>query len=258
MHTRFSADGQAAMQEMCDAALAKGLSEICFTEHVDWIPWDETRDYFRASAYVPAAQQCISEYAGRLVVRMGLEISEPHLMAQEIRDLLNAWPFDFVIGSAHWIDQTGLFMSDLYQSYSVEHVEREYFQRVYELVQSGDFDSLGHLDLVRRYRPKALGAFRSLEHEDIIRAILRTLIARDRAFEINTSPLRRGLEATCPDLTVLRWYRELGGEKLTIGSDAHRPDQVGTGFDTARAMLHEAGFTRVVRFERRVPQWVSI
>jgi histidinol-phosphatase (PHP family) len=246
------------MEEMCDAALARGLSEICFTEHVDWLPWDETREHFCASAYVPAAQQCISAYAGRLTVRMGLEISEPHLVAQELQGLFDAWPFDFVLGSVHWIDQTGLFLSDLYQSHPVEHVEREYFQRVFELVQSGDFDSLGHLDLVRRYRPKALGAFSSLEHADMIRAILRTLIERDRAFEINTSPLRRGLDATCPDLTVLRWYRELGGEKLTIGSDAHRPDQVGAGFDLARAMLREAGFARIVRFERRVPQWLAI
>ena len=112
--------------------------------------------------------------------------------------------------------------------------------------EQGEFDSLGHLDLVRRYRPKELGPFDTMAHAEVIRAILGTLVQRDKAFEINTSPLRRGLDATCPDLTVLRWYKELGGEKLTIGSDAHRPDQVGTGFEVALDMLRAAGFSRIV------------
>jgi histidinol-phosphatase (PHP family) len=258
LHTHFSADSQASVPDMCEAAIGRGLTEICLTEHVDWIPWDETREHFNASAYVSAAQRCQSEYAGRLSVRIGLEASEPHLVAGEIKALLEAWPFDFVLGSAHWIDQSGIYLTEIYRTHPIEHVEREYFQRVLELSEQGEFDSLGHLDLVRRYRPKELGPFDTMVHADIIRAILRTLVERDKAFEINTSPLRRGLDSTCPDLTVLRWYKELGGEKLTIGSDAHRPDQVGTGFDVALDMLKAAGFQRICAFSRRQPQWVSV
>lgn len=255
MHTHFSADGQATIASMCEAALQRGLQEICLTEHVDWIPWDETREHFNPSAYVPAAQQCRFDYSGRISVRIGLEISEPHLVAGEIKALLDAWPFDFVLGSAHWIDQSGVYLSDIYRAHSIEHVEREYFLRVLELAEQGDFDSLGHLDLVRRYRPKDLGPFETMAHADIIRAILRTLVHRGKAFEINTSPLRRGLDSTCPDLTVLHWYKELGGELLTVGSDAHRPEQVGTGFDVAMDMLRSAGFSRIARFTQRHPEW---
>lgn len=258
MHTLFSADGQATLEDMCQAAIQCGLEEICFTEHVDWVPWDETREHFQPAAYVPAAQACRAAFSGRLSVRIGVEISEPHLAAGEIKALLAAWPFDFVLGSAHWIDQSGIYMSDVYGKYSAGHVEGEYFQRVLELAEQGDFDSLGHLDVVRRYRPKELGPFDTRAHSEIIRAILRTLIRRDKAFEINTSPLRRGLDATCPDLTVLRWYKELGGEKLTVGSDAHRPDQVGTGFEVARDMLQTAGFSRIARYEKRRAEWVPL
>jgi histidinol-phosphatase (PHP family) len=258
MHTHFSADGQASPAEMCEAALRAGLREICFTEHVDWVPWDESREFFQPVAYVPAALRCRAAYAGRLRVGLGLEVSEPHLVAEPLQAVLAAWPFDFVLGSAHWIDRSGTCFSDVYRTHSIEHVEREYFQRVLELVETGDFDSLGHLDLVRRYRPKALGPFDTMAHAEVIRTILRVLVRRERAFEINTSPLRRGLDATCPDLTVLRWYKELGGERLTIGSDAHRPEQVGTGFAVARDMLRAAGFERIVRFEERRPQWVSL
>lgn len=258
MHTLFSADGQAAIGEMCEAAIQRGLQEVCLTEHVDWLPWDETRDYFNPSAYVPAALQSRADFAGRLSIRIGLEISEPHLMPAEVKALLEAWPFDFVLGSAHWIDQSGTFMTELYQVHSVEHVEREYFLRVLELAQQGDFDSVGHLDLVRRYRPKELGPFDTWTHAEVIRAILQTLVQRDKAFEINTSPLRRGCDATCPDLTVLRWYKELGGEKVTVGSDAHRPEQIATGFEVAADMLRAAGFHRLVRFNRRVPEWTPL
>jgi histidinol-phosphatase (PHP family) len=255
MHTHFSADGQASPGDMCEAALQCGLQEVCFTEHVDWLPWDETRAHFTPAAYVPAALQCRAEYAGRLAVRIGLEISEPHLVAREVQALLAAWPFDFVLGSAHWIDQSGVYLPDCYRLHPVDHVEREYFLRVLELAEQGEFDSLGHLDLVRRYRPKELGPFDTRVHAEVIRAILSTLVRRDKAFEINTSPLRRGLDSTCPDLTVLRWYRELGGEKVTIGSDAHRPDQVGTGFEVAADMLRSAGFSRLVTYAQRRPEW---
>jgi len=258
MHTRHSADGQAGPAEMCAAALRAGLREICFTEHVDWIPWDETRDFFKPAAYVAEALRCREEFADRLQVRVGLEVSEPHLVAADLETLLTSWPFDFVLGSAHWIDQSGTCLSDVYRIHSIEHVEREYFLRVLELVEAGEFDSLGHLDVVKRYRPRDLGPFAAGPHEEIIRTILRSLVRRDKAFEINTSPLRRGLDTTCPDLAVLRWYQELGGEKLTIGSDAHRPEQVGTGFEVALDMLRTAGFSRIVAFERRQPRWVSL
>jgi histidinol-phosphatase (PHP family) len=258
MHTRFSADGQASLADMCAAALQCGLREVCFTEHVDWAPWEAAEAHFNPAAYVSAAQHCQSEFADRLSVRIGLELGEPHLAADRIKDLLEAWPFDFLLGSAHWIDQSGIYMSDVYQVHAPEHVEREYFLRVLELAEAGEFDSLGHLDLVRRYRPKELGAFDTLAHAEAIRAILQTLVRRDKAFEINTSPLRRGLDATCPDLTVLRWYKELGGEKLTVGSDAHRPDQVGTGFEVALDLMRSAGFSRLVRFTERRPEWVPL
>lgn len=258
MHTRFSADSQANLEDMCEAALLCGLQEVCFTEHVDRVPWEATRGHFDAAAYVPAAERCRADYAGRLTVRIGLEIGEPHLAVEATKALLEAWPFDFVLGSAHWIDQSGLPLTQVYQTHSIEHVEGEYFQRVLELVTQGEFDSLGHLDLVRRYRPQELGPFDTLAHAEVIRTILKTLVQRDKAFEINTSPLRRGLASTCPDVTVLRWYKELGGEKVTVGSDSHRPEQVGTGFEVALDMLRSAGFSRIVRFARRRPEWVPV
>lgn len=258
MHTRFSADSVASVADMCEAALRQGLREVCFTEHVDLSPWEETRGFFKPDAYVTEVRRCQEVYKGRLTIRMGIEAGEPQLVREELAELLSAWPFDFVLGSAHWIDRGGAFFSEVYRVHPADHVEREYFQRVLELAKDGDFDSLGHLDLVRRYRPEALGPFDPSGHEDAIREILRIIVRRGKAIEINTSPLRKGLGATCPDLTVLRWYKELGGEQVTVGSDSHGPEQVGTGFEVALGMLHAAGFDRITTFADRHPHWVSV
>ena len=163
-----------------------------------------------------------------------------------------------MLGSAHWIDQIEPALSEFYQRQPPEQVEQDYLTRVLELAQAGEFDSLGHLDLIKRYRPLSMGTFDPLPYADLIRAILRAIVQRDRAIEINTSPLRKGLPAPCPDLTVLRWYRELGGEKLTVGSDAHCARDVGADISTALELARAAGFGRIVTFERRKVEWVRL
>jgi histidinol-phosphatase (PHP family) len=243
---------------MCQAALDKGLQEICFTDHVDLMPWDDTRGYFKPEAYMAEIERCRAEFAGRLTIRAGIEAGETHLAAAEIQALLAAWPFDFVLGSAHWTAQNGLALSQLYQVYPPEKVERDYLAWVLDLAKAGDFDSLGHLDLIKRYRPHELGPFDTLAYADLICAILQAIVRRDKAIEINTSPLRKGYNTTCPDLTVLRWYKELGGEKLTFGSDAHHTEYIDLGLEAAGELARAAGFTRLATFERRQPRWIPL
>lgn len=257
VHTHFSVDGQDGPAAMCQAAVQRGLPEICFTEHVDRVAWDETRAFFKPGDYLAEIERCRARWAGSLSIRAGIEAGETHLVAGEVGALLAAWPFDFVLGSVHWT-KSKILLSEIYEAEPAETLERDYLTWVLDLAEQGDLDSLGHLDLVRRYRPTRLGPFDPLAHADVIRAILRAIVRRDKAIEINTSPLRKGLASPCPDLTVLRWYKELGGEKLTLGSDAHRAGDVGAGFDVAADLARAAGFERVVAFERRQPRWVPL
>ncbi len=258
VHTQFSCDAHDTMAAMCRAAIQRGLKEICFTDHVDMVSWDQTRGYFRPGEYMAQVEQCRTEFSGRLIIRAGIEAGETHLVAPELGALLAAWPFDFVLGSVHWTMENGALLSNIYQLEQPQDIERDYLTWVLDLAEHGEMDSLGHLDLIKRYRPAQLGPFDPLAYADLVRAILRAIVQRDKAIEINTSPLRTGLAATCPDLTVLRWYKELGGEKLTLGSDAHRAQDIGAGIDTAIALAREAGFARIVTFERRRPEWVML
>jgi len=142
------------------------------------------------------------------------------------------------------------FEPPLHQAYEA------YFRQVARLAAEGNFDVLGHLDLVKRDARKFGKAYDGPEpYAEMIRTALRSLVERGKGIEINTSPLRRGQPEPCPSLEVLRWYRELGGEILTFGSDAHTPDAIGSHFDVALEMARVAGFTRLATFERRQIHW---
>jgi len=272
IHTRFSCDSKAGMTEVCEAAIARGMREIAFTDHADFGP-DDPPGYFRPVEYLKSIEHCRDRYGNRLIIRAGVELGEPHIFREEAQTILAAGEFDFVIGSVHYavspspssdsVRADGLqcawkktfFEQPLHLAYEA------YFRQVVRLAAEGDFDVLGHLDLVKRDAQKFGKLYDGPEpYTDMIRTVLRTLVERGKGIEINTSPLYKdqGMSEPCPSLEILRWYREMGGEILTIGSDAHTPDKVGARFDVAYAMAQTAGFKRLATFERRQIRWNEI
>jgi histidinol-phosphatase (PHP family) len=134
-----------------------------------------------------------------------------------------------------------------------------YFRQVAHLAAEGEFDVLGHLDLVKRDAHKFGKPYDGPDpYAGLIRAALRSVVERGKGIEINTSALYKGYPEPCPSLEILRWYRDLGGEILTIGSDAHIPDHVGSCFEVALEMARATGFTRLARFEQRQILWQRI
>jgi len=261
IHTDFSCDSDAGMAAACEAAIARGLREIAITDHVDFGPTDPS-GYFRLADYLSAIERCRARYGDRLTIRAGAEMGEPHIFAREAAEVLATGDFDFVLGSAHYADGTGglqaawkepFFEQPLRQAYE------SYFRQVVRLAAEGDFDVLAHLDLVKRDARKFGKAYDGPEpYGDMIRTALRSLVERGKGLEINTSPLRRGQSEPCPVLEIVRWYRELGGEIITFGSDAHTPDNVGADFDVPLEMARAAGFTRLATFEKRQIKWIQI
>jgi histidinol-phosphatase (PHP family) len=248
------------MAAVCEAAIARGLHEIGITDHVDYGP-DDPPDYFRPVEYLAEIAQCRTRYGDRLTIRAGLEIGEPHIFVEETQAVLAAGEFDYVIGSAHYADgmqcewKADFFEQPLHQAYEA------YFRQVDKLAAEGDFDILGHIDLVKRDAAKFGKPYDGPEpYADIIRSALRSIIERGKGIEINTSPLYKGkgMAEPCPTMDILHWYREMGGEILTLGSDAHSPDKLGAHFDMALEMTRAAGFTRLARFERRQVSWLEI
>jgi len=259
IHTPFSCDGNYnEMAAACEAAVARDLREIAFTDHVDFGPADPP-GYFRPVAYLAEIERCRARYGDRLTIRAGVEVGEPHIFARAARAVLATGNFDFILGSAHYADGMQVAWKEPFFEQPLRQAYEAYFRQVVRLAAEGDFDVLGHLDLVKRDARKFGKVYDGPEpYADMIRTALRSLVERGKGLEINTSPLHMGQPEPCPSLQVLRWYRELGGEILTFGSDAHTADAIGSCFDAALEMARAAGFTRVATFERRQILWLEL
>lgn len=253
-HTSFSADSDAAMEDQCRAAIERGLTHIAFTEHEDYNPDDPTALYFRHADYWREIERCRGVFGDRLLVKGGIEISEPHRHKDKAARVLEAHPWDYVLGSLHWVDQKhNTYLPEYFTLFGDWRTSfRTYFRELAELAAEGDYDVLAHIDYPARYGGEVYGdAYDIAEFEDDVRAALREVIRRGKGIEINTSPWRKGLANPNPPAVAVRWYREMGGEILAIGTDSHRPKDTGTHFLEAAHIARAAGFSRVATFTRR-------
>ncbi len=247
LHCRFSTDSQAAPEAMCEAAIARGLTEICFTDHQDLGFDDPTWFRFDPDAYFTALQAVKAAYAGRLEVHIGMELGlvpDNPKLAREAEALARDYPWEFIIGSTHVIpvESDGqLCLVDpadpaqaqrsWYRFGSTRGLMTVYYETVLKNLEQFDFfDTVGHIDYMNRYIPHDLEPYRYEAHEAQIDRILRAAIRKNVAIEINTGGLYKGSGATNPEDRIIRRYLALGGKQLTYGSDAHRPEHVGFGF----------------------------
>jgi histidinol-phosphatase (PHP family) len=260
IHTCFSCDSETEMEAACEAAIARGLSEIAFADHADFEPLDPDCGFLRPAAYMAAIECCQRRYDHRLTIRAGVEVGEAHIYRDQVAELLNTHEFDVVLGSLHWIGGRLHCDGHYFDGRSLDDGLRGYLKHLARLAAEADYDVLAHFDTVRRAAAKAFGETRLdyAAHKETILGILRTLVERGKGLEVNTVTCRRGMGDPCPPLDVLRWYRELGGEILTFGSDAHTADAIASHFDVALEMARAAGFTWVATFEQRRIHWMRI
>jgi histidinol-phosphatase (PHP family) len=258
IHTDFSIDSEANMGAACQAAIDRGIDEIAFTDHLDFGPEDPSGQ-FRKPEYLAAITACRTRYGDQLTIRAGIEVGEPHIFAEEASEIVGTDDFDVVLGSAHYAaGMKAAWLEDFFEQ-PLRQAYESYFGQVVDLAAEGDFDVLTHIDLVKRDARKFGKVYDGPEpYADMIRTALRSLVERGKGLELNTSPLRRGQPEPCPSLEVLRWYRDLGGEILVVGSDAHAPDAIGAHLDLAVEMAKSAGFGRLAIFEQRRVDWVRI
>jgi histidinol-phosphatase (PHP family) len=188
-----------------------------------------------------------------------VEVGEPHLFAAEASAVVADGDFDIVLGSAHYAEgMQAAWLEDFFEQ-PLRQAYESYFRQVVDLCAEGDFDVLGHLDLVKHDAHRFGKPYDGPEpYADMIRTALRSLVERGKGIELNTSPLRLGQSELCPSPQILRWYCELGGEILTLGSDAHSPTAVGAHLDVAMAIAKAAGSEHLATFRKRRIDWIRI
>ncbi len=281
VHTEFSYDCHASMREQCLAAIHNHIEQIAFTEHEENNPKEEQPFSFHPSAYMAELARCRQEFGTQLTIRAGIEISEPHRYAEATERVLAQYDWDYVLGSLHWLSPDINVISETFFELTADWHDsfRAYFRETQVLAQRGDFDALAHLDYPVRYLLRYGPARRSVKMSDItekpdiftdhasydigdfeaeVRPVLQALIDRGKGLEINTGSLRQHLPSTCPPQVVVEWYRQMGGQYLTVGSDSHRTSNVGDDIDIAIQMARAAGFTHLALYEHRFPILVPI
>ena len=263
VHSTCSQDGRQTMAQAAQAAVAAGLDELCLTDHVDtvyWGPEQKPRWDFDWDAVRRQFRQAQEQWGHRITLRLGAELGEAAMSFQRAEHLMQgAPPLDFVIGSVHMAGKK-FHHKDLYY---IEKADEAYYDSVIDsyledvlaLARWGEFQVLGHLTLPLRYITENYGEHMTFAHHmDQVEEIFRTIIPKGLGIECNTN---RGNESL-PGADILRLYRRLGGEIITLGSDAHRPEDVGCFIRQRQELLRECGFRYFTTFTGGKPEFKEL
>ncbi len=225
------------MEKSCERALELGLPAIAFTDHADFVKVHSDQHCVDIHGYLEAVARCRAKYTD-LRIMSGVELGEPHWFPTETAEILSAGPLDKVLGSVHCVKVGGEVVDAsqfVERQVDAADATRDYFGEVLAMLETDQpFEVLAHLDYPKRYWT----AYREKDYEEEIRDVLKAAVRTGRVLEVNTT---RG-DRLCPDLAVVRWWRELGGQAVQYGSDAHSPDKVAEGFRLATQMVEAAGF----------------
>lgn len=264
LHSSFSGDSAAPMEEMILRGIELGLTSMCFTEHMDMDfpyskPEEEGMFELNTDSYLYDFIRFKEKYADKIQLLFGVELGvQPHLR-RELSIYAKSYDFDFIIASTHLCNQKDPYYPDFYEGRSDEEAYREYFLSILDGLKAfSNFDIYGHLDYVVRYGKTKDADYCYEKYRDILDKILETLIEKEKGLEVNTGAIGYNLRDLNPCTDILKRYRELGGEIITVGSDAHEPSAVARGFDRAAEVLTSCGFKYYATFEKRLPEFHRI
>lgn len=246
------------MEEMCNGAVENEVKEIGFTDHYDLHPNEQFRDYLKIEDWIVELEKMRARFEGRLTIRAGIELGEPHIFREEAQAITSRYNFDYTLGSLHWVGAEQVFDPQYFMTRSPKEAFTLYFQELERLSRIGEFNILSHLDVVARTGSSIYGSYNPKDYQDSIRPVLKNCIERGIALDINTKGLRTQLSMLTPNEDILRWYVEMGGERITLGSDAHQPKYVGAGCDYAIRIAQAVGLKYLTFFEKRQAKLVPI
>jgi histidinol-phosphatase (PHP family) len=241
MHSTFSVDGQDTIEALCWRALALGLTEIAITEHAEWHPrWHGGA--FDLDGYFAEIERCKREFAPLgLRLYSGVELGNPHEYSFQAATLVADYPFEVRIASVHWLYGHNIHDSACFAGRDPLDVYADYFSSLGHMAADfSDIDVIAHFDRIL-WRGTMIGAdFNPVALESVIRDSLATIAWRDLALELNTRWLSRTPGWRPALTTMLQWFREEGGRRVVVNSDAHAVNHVGYNLEIAREILSEA------------------
>lgn len=228
LHTHFSPDSQETMLAYCKQAIQMGVKVITFTEHLEKNEIWDTFATFDFDKYLDEINKLQDIYSGKLLIYSGIEFGEPHLHKKQLEQV-SKLPLDLIIGSIHYPFDSSMGLTQK----TIEQVYEQHYKVTLDLANYGKVDVMGHLDFPRKFS----GVYN--DNVVMMEQILKSMITNNLVPEINTSTLRMGMPDPLPSYKMIDLYAALGGEAVTITSDSHTAQSVGTNFETVKTGLHK-------------------
>lgn len=260
-HSNCSSDGNVSMSIMAQAAAQLGLNAICITDHCDIEKYDTGEfdsDCFNKELISSSYTNAIKEN-NNIEILLGMELSGAAHYPEFANSILSSIELDFLIGSVHNLHGMPDFYCLKYESKKqCLSLLESYIKEHFKLIKSSDFDVLGHIGYPLRYMCQNkfvsdLSIFSPLIHD-----LFKELVTAGKGIELNTSGLRGALKNTIPSIELLKLYRQCAGEIITIGSDAHTVQDIGSNFNDALKILDTAGFRYYCIFRGRHPEFIKL
>ncbi len=257
-HSFFSDDSSVPLKDMIETAISMGIKELAITDHYDPDYPDKNFPFeIDFNLYHQALLEAEKKYSKKIKIIKGIEIGIQHGETNnKCRKAAADFPYDFIIGSFHCTGGLALY-DEYFKERSDEEGVREFYDYVYDgICDFNDFDVLGHMNVIDRYVNKIPNYPQYMFR---IEQILTKLISLGKGIEFNTSSARYGLgERTTPSIEILTLYKALGGEIITIGSDAHQEKYLGYKYKEAVETLSSHGFKYITTFDHRVAKQIKI
>ena len=260
LHSEFSGDSTENIDELVLKAIDLGLKEIAVTDHLEYDMEGVTGKWIlNLDRYVEKLQYIREKYKGKIDIKLGLEAGvQPHTK-EYIETQIKKYPFDFVIASGHGLNRKDISFGGIHKGRTKDEVQTLYFENLLENVKVYEnYCVYGHLDFITRYGGEGYRGLNYEKQKDIIDEILKMLISKNKGIEINTSGFRYNEDRFYPLPQIVKRYFQLGGEILTVGSDAHRKEDIARDFNVAADFLESIGQKYICSFTKMKPEFVKI
>ena len=253
VHTDQSPDADVPIDEYAAEAVARSIAEIAITDHVDFVPGAPAFAFATFAARERTVREAAERWAPHgVAIRFGVEITYDRAHEPEIRDHLARHPYDYAIGSVHVGNDSPYHATHVAawtRGRPLDQVIAPYFEEVIAAIRSGLFDTIGHLDVVKRYLVPHVTPAQLAAAPELYEPVLTALVESGAALEVNTSGLRQEAREMYPAAPIVERYRVLGGTRVVAGSDAHRNGSFTAGLDQGYRVVADAGF-RHLAFRR--------
>jgi histidinol-phosphatase (PHP family) len=238
---------------MIGTAISKGLDEIGFTDHVCLKPVDWAIRMEDIPVMTRQILDLKQKYESQIQIRYGIEVDYFPGYEDELKDLIESIPVDFVIGSVHFIGDWNFDVDQsLYGKWSNDKLYEKYFGLVQKATQSGLFDTIGHIDIIKKFR-----VYPETNQDKLFEDTIKIIKANNLVVELNTG----GMDRPCAEFTPSSKLLEMCYSHhvpVTLGSDAHRAEQIARHYDSAISLLSHIGYTEIIGFNKRIRRIIRL